>query len=120
MEGYNDVETGRVRRSNSTDKANEEIDPQTLQNMNTYGYTDPLAIAQWLKELDKEWDVERVLGVNASTLAMAGLVARDAERQALVYSAGRPDIISPKAWPAGLVSAASYTSEAWLKNKKRG
>jgi hypothetical protein len=32
------------------------------------------AIEQRMAELDREWDVERVLEVNASTLALTGLV----------------------------------------------
>jgi hypothetical protein len=34
----------------------------------------PLAITRRLSELEREWDVERVLEVNASTLAGAGVV----------------------------------------------
>lgn len=34
----------------------------------------PERIAERLRELDREWDVERVLEVNASTLALSGVI----------------------------------------------
>jgi hypothetical protein len=64
---------GRVRRS-STDAANKTIDRQTVENIEQYGGADRERIAQRLKELDKEWDVERALEVNASTLALSGIL----------------------------------------------
>lgn len=64
---------GRVRES-STDSANQEIDRQTLDNISRYGYNSPDKIDQRLKELEKEWDIERVLEVNASTLALTGVL----------------------------------------------
>jgi hypothetical protein len=33
----------------------------------------PNTVARRLRELDREWDIERVLEANASTLALAGL-----------------------------------------------
>ncbi|MBC5994372.1 hypothetical protein [Pontibacter cellulosilyticus] len=64
---------GRVRES-STDTANQKIDRQTLENIERYGYDGPDTIDQRLKELEKEWDIERVLEVNASTLALSGII----------------------------------------------
>jgi len=73
MERGKNNQKGRVRRS-STDEANQEVDQQTLKNIRHYEDAAPETIAHRLRELDKEWDVERVLEVNASTLALSGLV----------------------------------------------
>ncbi|MCB5189806.1 DUF2892 domain-containing protein [Methylobacillus arboreus] len=62
----------RVRRSTSN-KVNDEIDQQTDRNIEKYSTLDGDAIKTRIQELDKEWDIERVLEVNASTLALAGL-----------------------------------------------
>jgi hypothetical protein len=48
--------------------ANQAIDEKTLHHFREYGYAGPEAICQRLKELDKEWDTEKTLVVNASTL----------------------------------------------------
>lgn len=63
----------RVRRS--TDPAlNEQIDRQTDHNVQSCANSSKATIRRRMQELDEEWDVERVLEVNASTLALAGLV----------------------------------------------
>jgi predicted DNA-binding transcriptional regulator len=64
---------GRVRKS-SSEKANKEIDQKTLQNIKTYNSLTKEKITQRLKELDKEWDIEKTLEVNASALALTGLL----------------------------------------------
>lgn len=63
----------RVRRSSSAE-ANLEIDRQTDANISRYAGLSHDAIAMRLEQLDREWDVERVLEVNASTLALSGLL----------------------------------------------
>lgn len=63
----------RVRRSTSPE-LNLEIDRQTDANIHRYADMGRDAIEQRLQQLDREWDVERVLEVNASTLALTGLV----------------------------------------------
>ncbi|MBC5773089.1 DUF2892 domain-containing protein [Pontibacter sp. KCTC 32443] len=73
METNRKHQEDRVRRS-STDAANREIDEKTLDNINRYGYDSPKKIEKRLKKLNKEWDLERALEVNASTLALTGLV----------------------------------------------
>lgn len=62
----------RVRRSTSME-LNQRIDQQIDNNIRSYANSSQAAIRQRLHELDKEWDVERVLEVNASTLALTGL-----------------------------------------------
>lgn len=63
----------RVRRSTAA-SVNEKIDRQTDTNIQTYANSSRDAVLQRIQELDKEWDVERMLEVNASTLALTGLV----------------------------------------------
>lgn len=63
----------RVRRSTSTE-INRSIDNQTNANIRRFRQRSHGEIRQRIEVLDREWDVERVLEVNASTLALSGLV----------------------------------------------
>lgn len=63
----------RVRRSTSAD-INRSIDSQTDANIRRFSQRTHSEIRQRIDALDREWDVERVLEVNASTLALTGLV----------------------------------------------
>ena len=63
----------RVRRSTDIE-LNRRIDCQTDTNIKNYINLGPEARLRRLEALDCEWDVERVLEVNASTLALSGLV----------------------------------------------
>lgn len=62
----------RVRRS-TADAVNEKIDRQTDSNIALHAGRNREAIEQRIEQLDRQWDVERVLEVNASTLALTGL-----------------------------------------------
>ena len=53
---------------------NREIDRQTNSNIRRYANNSEEVINRRIEELDKEWDVERALEVNASTLALTGLL----------------------------------------------
>ncbi|AKD02070.1 DUF2892 domain-containing protein [Pontibacter korlensis] len=68
----NKIQLGRTKQS-TTDAVNQETDRQTLDNLDRYGYDGPEAIEYRLKELDKEWDMERVMAVKASVLSLTGL-----------------------------------------------
>ena len=68
-----DRSADRVRRSTS-EQRNREIDRQTDLNIQRYAGASPADIRNRIADLDREWDVERVLEVNASTLALTGLV----------------------------------------------
>lgn len=68
-----DDEGDRVRRSTALD-ANRQIDRQTEANIMHYLNATPEVIRERVEELDHEWDIERMLEVNASTLALTGLV----------------------------------------------
>ncbi len=61
-------------RSSTASHVNEEIDLQTDINIQDYKGKSRAEILERIQMLDKEWDIERVLEVNASTLALTGLV----------------------------------------------
>lgn len=63
----------RVRRSTAP-QLNQQIDQQTEENIRRYAGRGEMAIRRRMRELDEEWDIERLLEVNASTLALTGLV----------------------------------------------
>lgn len=63
----------RVRNSTDED-INEQIDRVTNTNIQYYATRPAWEVKQRIIALEKEWDTERVLEVNASTLALTGLV----------------------------------------------
>jgi hypothetical protein len=63
----------RVRRVTSS-HLNREIDRQTDRNIRRYIGANRETIIDRMHELDREWDIERVLEVRASALALTGLV----------------------------------------------
>jgi hypothetical protein len=62
----------RVRRSTAVELTR-QIDRETDANILHYANASPEVIAERVEQLDREWDVERILEVNASTLALTGL-----------------------------------------------
>ncbi|MFT0546226.1 hypothetical protein ACMHYO_07730 [Allopusillimonas ginsengisoli] len=77
----------RVRRSTKP-QVNEQIDSQTETNIRRYADSDKTTIRRRIHGLDEEWDVERVLEVNASTLALTGLVLGMAVNRKWLYLTG--------------------------------
>jgi hypothetical protein len=65
--------TSRVQ-DNTPDALNMEIEDQTLKDLARMMGQGPDAIAQRLKELDREWDIERALEAHAAAVALIGLV----------------------------------------------
>jgi len=63
----------RVRRS-TPEHVNRQIDSEANANIAAVSGRSREAIEQRIAELDREWDIERLLEVNASTLALTGLV----------------------------------------------
>lgn len=59
-------------RGSSPESANREIDQQTLDALRPYA-NDPSLIERRLGELREEWDIERMLAANASTLILLSL-----------------------------------------------
>lgn len=54
---------------------NEKIEADTWQRIANYTHESEAEISARIEELNKEWDIERYLGVNMSTLAITGLAA---------------------------------------------
>lgn len=52
---------------------NKKIEQDTWQRVASYSEKSEVEISARISELNKEWDIERYLGVNMSTLAMIGL-----------------------------------------------
>ena len=63
----------RVRNS-TAEEVNERIRRQAEECVARFAAAGPEAIDRRLAELDREWDVERTLDANASTLAFTGCV----------------------------------------------
>ncbi|MCD2449348.1 hypothetical protein GO003_002960 [Methylicorpusculum oleiharenae] len=63
----------RVRKSTAA-HVNAAIDHQTDLNIHLYKDKSQAETLERIQSLDKEWDIERLLEVNASTLALTGLI----------------------------------------------
>jgi hypothetical protein len=62
----------RVREHSSVD-ANARIRDNTLQRIKDYEHADAPRISARIAELEREWDIERVLEANAAAIALVGL-----------------------------------------------
>ena len=65
--------TDRVR-ANSSDEANYRIDHEMNQRIQKFEGRSPSEITERIYELEREWDIERWLEMNASALALTGLL----------------------------------------------
>jgi hypothetical protein len=84
----NPLETERVRR-NTQPEVNARIDERITRNLRLYAGQSSDLIDARLDELENEWDIERVLETNASTLALTGVVLSVLDdRKWLFLSAG--------------------------------
>lgn len=63
---------GERVRKNTAEEKNTKIDNEIIRNIENYSKT-PQLIAARIKQLDKEWDIERVLEINMSTLSIIGI-----------------------------------------------
>jgi hypothetical protein len=64
--------TTRVSR-NTAESINEQIRRQTEERVARTAAAGPGAIERRLAELDREWDIERMLEANAASIALVGL-----------------------------------------------
>ena len=64
--------TSRVTK-HTPEHLNQRIVDRTIRNIMTYG-TSPAEIDRRLAKLDREWDMERMLEANASSLVVAGIL----------------------------------------------
>lgn len=90
----------RVRQSTAPE-LNQQIDRQTDANILHYANASPEVIDERIAQLDCEWDIDRLLGANAATLALAGLglvLGATRDRKWLVL----PGIILPLVLQQGL------------------
>lgn len=60
-------------RKVTADKQNSAIDETILQNIKEFAGKSPKQISERIKALDKEWDIERMLDLNMSVLALCGI-----------------------------------------------
>ena len=60
-------------RANTDEEINRQIDREIGIHVTAYSQTSPEEITDRIAELDREWDIERVLEANASSLAFAGV-----------------------------------------------
>jgi hypothetical protein len=72
-------DVSRVRSSTASTR-NEQIDRDTLQRLRHYAGREDLELRSRVRALGQEWDIERVLEMNAAAIGLVGLalgVARD-------------------------------------------
>jgi hypothetical protein len=71
----NDVEVPPDRvRAHSNRRHNQRIDAQTQQCLEQYATANREAIGRHIDALDREWDVERYLQMNAGIVSLSGVV----------------------------------------------
>ena len=61
-------------RANTAPSVNQQIDQEIKERVHDYADKSKAAIEARLEELHMEWDIERVLQMNASLLAFSGLI----------------------------------------------
>jgi hypothetical protein len=61
-------------RANTSPEINRRLDRELDAHVREYAHRTPGDITRRIKELDQEWDMERLLETNASALAFTGLV----------------------------------------------
>lgn len=81
------VEHDRVRSHTAPDVLR-QIDEQTRENVRRYAEADNATIERRIEELEKEWDIERVLELNAAVLGLSGVLAGVRNRRVLALPVG--------------------------------
>jgi hypothetical protein len=66
------MESKDIVRENTSPEINQKIDTDIQQNLNKY-YHNRSEIDKRLWELDREWDLERMLELNAAALSFMGI-----------------------------------------------
>jgi hypothetical protein len=61
-------------RAHSNPQQNQRVDGQTQQCLETHAAADREHIARHIEALDREWDVERYLQMNAGIVSLSGVV----------------------------------------------
>jgi len=78
MENRNESMTGNADdgdhvRESSSSEINARLDREMRERVESYAARDDAEIGHRIEELEQEWDMERVLEVNASALAFTGV-----------------------------------------------
>jgi hypothetical protein len=73
MVAGNVMDTDTVR-ANTAPAVNQKIDQQMRDRILMYASKSPDEVTQRIKELDQEWDIERMLELNAASVSFTGLV----------------------------------------------
>jgi hypothetical protein len=82
------TELERVRR-HTEPQVNQNIDEEIALTIADYADAPKSALTQRIEALDQEWDIERALQTNASSLALAGVVlGATVSRRWLILPAG--------------------------------
>ncbi len=68
------LSTANRVKYHTSDKANQKIKEETLDNINYYRGRSNVELSNRIKELNNEWDIERVLETNASILIVLGSI----------------------------------------------
>lgn len=68
------VKSGERVRSSSSGSRNQQIDQEIVSNLARYKNQGAAATEARIKELDKKWDIERTLEINAGILGLAGAI----------------------------------------------
>jgi hypothetical protein len=61
-------------RAKTKPEINQRIDEETVHYLELYANADRQLMARRLEELDREWDMERVLEVNAAAVVLSSMV----------------------------------------------
>jgi hypothetical protein len=85
--GMPSLELERVRRHTSA-RSNQRIDTTIAETIHHYAGRTEGAIAARLDELDREWDIERVLQAHAATIALASIGLATVHRRWLAFTTG--------------------------------
>ena len=72
--------------AHTADEINRRIQGETLERVRHYANR-PDQIVRRLRELDEEWDIERAIEANASTLALTGVILGVRDRRWLALPA---------------------------------
>lgn len=65
-------EADRVRR-NTAENVNEQLDRELRRRVRYYAGCNKWEISRRIEELEREWDIERVLEANAAAIALTGV-----------------------------------------------
>jgi len=74
MSNYSEFLRGDKVRANTPPEINQEIDIETAAIVGFYSDKNDHEISERIEELDKEWDIGRIVEVRAATVTMIGVI----------------------------------------------